>query len=215
MDILVGIFLILTGLAIAFMGIQIFFAILPMLGFLFGFFAGAAAIHHLFDVRFLTTVTGWVVGAIFGIVCALISWYWWYAGVLLSTGVLGVLLGTSLARLLNVNSGLGLFLFGLVGFIGLIALAYTLNLPIYLLIVNTASAGASVLIVGILLVFNQLDRQELGNGTAVALINTSWWWTLVWIAVAVVGIGYQLTVRQETTLPDNRWQPAGTGRAAA
>jgi hypothetical protein len=214
MDILLGLFLILLGLSITFMGIQLFFAILPMLGFVFGFFAGAAAVQALFGDGFLSTLTGWIFGIVAGLVFAFIAWYWWYAGMLLSAGVLGALLGTGLARLFSIDSDWLLFIFAALGFIAVMAVALVLNLPIYLVIMNTATAGATVVVTGLLLLLNRLDRQELGDGTAIAIINESWWWLLVSFAVAVVGIAFQLTMRSGVVLPDGRWEPATGARTA-
>jgi hypothetical protein len=210
-DILLGIFFVLVGLAITFMGIQIFFAILPVLGFLFGFFVGAAAIEAIWDDGFLSTVTGWIVGIVAGLVFGFIAWYWWYAGVLLSAGVLGGLIGTGLADVFGVDNDFVLFLFAFVGFIAAMAIAFVLNLPIYLVILDTGVAGATVVVTGALLIFNQIDRGELGDGTAIAIINESWWWLLVAFVVAVVGMAFQLMMRATVTLPSDRWEPAGTG----
>jgi len=210
-DILLGIFFVVVGLAITCMGIQIFFAILPMLGFLFGFFLGAAGIESIWGDSFLSTVSGWIVGFIAGLIFGFIAWYWWYAGVLLSAGVVGGLVGTGLARLFEIDNDFVLFIFAAVGFIAAMALAFVLNLPIYLVILNTGVAGATVVVTGALLVFNQIDREELGEGTAIAIINESWWWLLVAFVVAVVGIAFQLMMRATVTLPSDRWEPAGTG----
>src|SRR5699024_10012791 len=98
MDILIGLFLIVFGIAIAFIGIQVFFTILPIVGFVAGFFSGAIAVESIFGDGFLSTVTGWIVGAVVGIAFAFIAWYWWYAGVLLAAGSAGSLVATGLAR---------------------------------------------------------------------------------------------------------------------
>lgn len=210
MDILMGIFFVLVGLAIAFMGLQLFFAILPVLGFVLGFFAGASAVESIWNDSFLSTVTGWLVGIVAGLIFGFIAWYWWYAGVLLSAGAVGGLVGTTLARLFEIDSNFLLFLFAFLGFIAAMAIAFVLDLPVYLVILNTGLAGATVVVTGALLIFDRIDRAELADGTAIAIINESWWWLLVSIVVAVVGIAFQLTVRAAVVLPSDRWEPAGT-----
>lgn len=210
MDILMGILLVVFGLTITFMGLQVFFATLPLLGFVFGFFVGAAVIQSLFGDGFLSTVSGWVFGFVVGLLFAFISWFWWYAGVLLSAGALGAVLGTGLVRAFGSSSEWLLFIFGLVGFIALMALTYVLNLPVYLVIVNTAFAGATVLITGVLLVFNRVDYEELGYGTAASIINDSWWWIIVWSVVSVMGLMFQLSMIERVTLPDDRWVNGST-----
>lgn len=210
MDILLGILLVVFGLVITFMGIQVFFATLPLLGFIFGFFVGAAAIEALFGDGFLSTVTGWIIGGVVGLLFALLSWFWWYAGVLLSAGAFGSVLGTGLVRAFGSDAEWLLFIFGLIGFIAVMAVTLVLNLPIYIVIVNTAFAGASVLITGVLLIINRVDYEELGYGTAVSVIEDSWWWILVWSVLAAMGMIFQLSMRSSIQLPEDRWVNGST-----
>jgi len=213
MDILLGILLILFGLAITFMGLQVFFATLPILGFIFGFFVGAAGVEAIWGDSFLSTATGWIAGFVLGVLFALISWLWWYVGALLGAGAWGAALGTGLLQLFDdTPSDWLLFTFAAVGFVGLVVLALVLNLPIYIVIVSTAWAGATILIVGVLLVFNRVNYEELGNGTAAGIINESWWWGLVALVVAIVGMFFQLMMKTAVTLPEEKWAPATSAR---
>jgi hypothetical protein len=213
-DILMGILLVVLGLIVAFMGIQVFFATLPLLGFLFGFFAGASGVESIFGDGFLGTASGWIFGIVAGLIFAFIAWFWWYAGVLVSAGALGAVLGTGLAEAIGIDNGFVLFVFGLVGFVALMAVAFVLDLPIYLVILNTAGVGATALITGVLLLFNRLDYDELAYGSAVSIINESWWWALTWFVVAVLGIAFQLTMKASVHVPEERWVNAGTVRPA-
>jgi hypothetical protein len=214
MDILMGLFLVVFGLAISWIGIQVFFSILPVLGFLFGFFLGASMVEALLGDRFLGTVTGWIVGGAVGVVFALVSWLWWYAGVLMSAGASGAALATGLADAIGINSGFVIFLFAVIGGAAVIALAMLLDLPIYFVIVNTAIAGASVAVTGLLLLFNRVDYDELSYGTAFAIVHESWLWVLAWAAVAVVGMGRQLTLVNSVQLPSQRWTQGQSGIGA-
>jgi hypothetical protein len=209
MDILIGIFLIVFGMSIAFFGIQVFFAILPILGFVTGFFTGAAGVEAIFGDGFLSTVTGWIVGLVVGLLFAAIAWFWWYVGVLLSAGAAGSLLATAIAEAVGIDSGWVLFLFGVVGAAVFIFVSLLVNLPIYVVIANTAIAGASIFISGLMLIFNQVDTEELEEGLAVATVEASWWWVLAWAAVAAIGIGRQLALKDSVRLPSERWEPAG------
>lgn len=214
MDILLGIFLIIFGLAITFMGTSVFFAILPAIGFALGFFTGAAGMQAIFGDGFLSTLGGWVAGFLIGLVFAFISFFWWYAGVLLSAGGVGALLGTGLAQIFGLDDGVLYFLFGLVGFIAFVAVALVLNLPIYLIIISTALGGANLAIIGLLMLFNQVDRQDLGYGTAAAVIDESWWWSLVVLVLAIVGASFQLTMRERLVVPEDKWVNASAAASA-
>ena len=205
MDILVGIFLVIFGLAITFMGTTLFFLVLPMIGFLFGFFIGAAGVEAAFGDGFLGTVSGWIAGLIIGLLFAFISYFWWYAGVLLAAGALGVTLATGLAQAIGLDGGFWIFLFGLIGFIAFASVTYVFNLPIYLIIASTAIAGGNLAVLGVMLIFNRIDTDELAYGTASSIVRESWWWTLVALVVAVIGAGYQLSMRQRLTVPQDKW----------
>jgi hypothetical protein len=213
MDILLSIFLVVFGLVITFAGIQVFSATLPVLGFVFGFFLGAELVHVVLNDGFLGTVTGWIVGIGVGIAFGAIAWYWWYAGVILSSGALGAVLASGLAEALGARSGVTLFIVSVIGFAAFFFLAFVYYAPIYLVILNTAGVGATIVVAGVLLLFNRIETEALGIGAASAAIRESWWWTLVWFALAIAGIGYQLGTRQRVHLPENRWVPASAARA--
>jgi MFS family permease len=205
LDILIGFFLIVLGLAITFAGTALFFLVLPMVGFLFGFFVGAAVVQSAFGDGFLNTVGRWAVGIILGLVFGFISYYWWYAGVLLSAGSIGAVIATGLAQAIGLDSGFWHLLFGLVGFIALASVTYVFNLPVYLVIASTAIAGANLAVLGVMLVFNRVDTDEMVHGTAATIVRESWWWTLIALVVAVIGAGYQLSVRNRLRLPQEKW----------
>jgi hypothetical protein len=208
MDILLGIFLIIFGVAIAFIGLQTFFVMLPLIGLVTGFYVGAQFVSVVFGDGFLSTVTGWIVGVVVGIVFALLAWYWWYAGVLVSSGLIGALLMTGIGHAVGARSSVTLFILAAIGMVAFIILTMMLNLPIYWVIVNTAIGGASIAISGVMLMFNQITREELADGAAVAAINESWFWVLALAVLAAVGIGRQLSLVERVRLPENRWSPA-------
>jgi hypothetical protein len=208
MDILLGIFLIVFGVAIAFIGLQMFFVMLPLIGLVTGFYVGAQLVSVVVGDGFLGTLTGWIVGIVVGVIFALIAWYWWYAGVLVSSGMIGAVLLTGIGHALGARSSVTIFLLAVIGMTAFIVLTLMLNLPIYWVIVNTALGGASIAISGLLLMFNQITREELADGAAVATINESWFWVIAWAALAGVGISRQLTLVQRVRLPNERWSPA-------
>jgi hypothetical protein len=208
MDIVLGILGVVFGLALTFMGLQVFFISLPILGFITGFFVGTIGVTELFGDGFLSTATGIIAGIAIGIVFALLSYLWWYAGALIAAGALGALGGSGLAELFGIDSDWVVFTFSAVGAVVFFVAALLLNLPTYIVIVSTAFAGATTLIAGALLIFNQIDNEELGRGTATAIIGDSFWWTLVWIVVGSLGLIVQLAVRTVIALPEERWTTA-------
>jgi hypothetical protein len=209
-DIVVGILVGLFGLLLCFAGLRIFFIALPFLGFIAGFFVGAAGIAAIFGDGFLSTLSGVLVGLLVGVVFAVLSYLLWYVGALLSAGASGALIGSGLMSLFGVDSGWVIFIASAVGAVLLFVIALILALPVYIVIINTAFIGAAGVITGILLIFNQVNRSELEYGAAWATIEESAFWLIAWMALAVIGVLAQLRVIANVTLPDDRWAPATT-----
>lgn len=208
MDILAGILILLYGLALATMGLRIWFWMLPLLGFLAGFTLGSMLVYQLAGDGVLQTVLSWGVGFIGGIAFALVSWFWWYAGVIIAAASSGGLLASALLASFGVERGWVLLVAGAIGALLAAGVALVLNLPIYLVIANTAIAGAVVAISGLLLVLNRIDLNDLGDGHAVVTIEDSLLWWLLWIGVAVAGMAAQLRFSTVLALPQERFVPA-------
>ncbi|MGH2584539.1 MAG: DUF4203 domain-containing protein [Dehalococcoidia bacterium] len=207
-DFLVGVIVLLLGAAVCFFGLRLFFILLPLWGFLVGFFIGAAGVEALFGDGFLGTAAGWIVGFVVGLVFALLSYIFWYVGALLAAASAGALIGSALMSALDVDTSWAVFLVALAGAILFGGIALLLNLPVLFVVVNTALAGAGAAVAGIMLIFDRIDRQDLRLGAAWALIEESWFWLAVWVVVAAVGLAYQLGGWGRTKLPDDRWSRA-------
>jgi hypothetical protein len=194
MDVLVGIIMIVLGGFLALAGLRVFFIALPIMGFIVGMAGGLALMDHIFDNQFLSTASGIVVGVIFGIVCAVLSYLFWYVAIILGAAYIGATLGSGLMEAFNVNTQWVILIAAVIGAIILGLLTVLLDLPIYWVIVNTAFVGATLVIGGVLLALDRIDRPELSYGTIWAAIDESWFWVIAWIVVAAVGIGAQLAM---------------------
>lgn len=208
MDILIGILTLLLGLAVATMGLRLWFWMLPVLGFMAGFTVGTVLIYQLAGDGILQTVLSWIVGLLVGIAFALISWFWWYLGVIIAAGWAGAALATALAASFGAGADWLLFLVGVIGAAIFTLAAFVLRLPIYLVIVNTAIGGALGVVAGLLLIIDRLDLPNLGGGQAVAVIRDSLGWWLLWLAIAAAGMFIQLRNTAIVALPDDRFVPA-------
>jgi hypothetical protein len=215
MPILVGIILALVGPAVCFFGLRFWFILLPVFGAVAGFFVGARVMQDVFGTGFLSTTVSWIVGIIVAVVFALLSWYVWYAGAIIMAGAVGASLFSGILHALFTNPWGGmLFIVALIGALIFAVGALMLNLPIYIVIVNSALAGASLAIAGLLTIFGTIQVVELANGATLAVVNetklgsASWLWVLAWIVLAVAGVYYQLRSVDEIRLPEEKWVPA-------
>lgn len=207
-DIIIGLFGIVIGLALVFAGLRYFFAVLPILGFVVGFIVGGAGVNAIFGDGIFSTLTSWIVGFFLGLLFAAVSYLWWYAGALIAAGSTGAALGSALVHVFGGSANWVVFLFAGIGFVLFFVAAFALALPIYIVLVNTAFVGATVVIGGLMMVINKIDRSDLYQGNAVAIINDSWWWSIPVIVLAVVGIFSQLAAISTIALPEDRWTTA-------
>ena len=215
MEILVGIILALIGLAVCFFGLRFWFILLPVFGAVTGFFVGARVMQDIFGTGFLSTGVSWIVGIVVAIVFALLSWFVWYAGAIILAGAVGASLFSGILHALFANPwGWVLFIVALIGALVFAVGALVLNLPVYIVIVNSALGGAALAVAGLLTMLGTITTVELANGATVAVVDEArfqgagWLWVLAWIVLAVAGIFYQLRGVAEARLPEERWVPA-------
>jgi hypothetical protein len=215
MEILVGIILALIGLAVCFFGLRFWFILLPVFGAVTGFFVGARVMQDIFGTGFLSTGVSWIVGIVVAIVFALLSWFVWYAGAIILAGAVGASLFSGILHALFANPwGWLLFIVALIGALVFAVGALVLNLPVYIVIVNSALGGAALAVAGLLTMLGTITTVELANGATVAVVDEArfqgagWLWVLAWIVLAVAGVFYQLRSVAEARLPEERWVPA-------
>ena len=195
----------LLGAVLMFGGYRLFLFLLPIWGFFFGFGLGAQTVTLLLGEAFFATVTGWVVGFFVGLIFGLLSYLFYAVAVAVIAGSLGYGIGIGLMGLI----GLGGFLAWLVGIILAIVVIFVTfrwNLQKYVIIIATAAGGASVVIGTFLLTFGNVTLADLGGNPVRAAISGSFWWTLFWILLAVLGIVAQLQANRsyEIEAYDNR-----------
>jgi hypothetical protein len=215
MEILVGIILALVGLAVCFFGLRFWFILLPVFGAVTGFFVGARVMQDIFGTGFLSTGVSWIVGIVVALGFALLSWFVWYAGAIILAGAVGASLFSGILHALFANPwGVVLFIVALIGALVFAVGALVLNLPVYIVIVNSALGGAALAVAGLLTMLGTITTVELANGATVAVVDEArfqgagWLWVLAWIVLAIAGVFYQLRSVVEARLPEERWVPA-------
>jgi hypothetical protein len=211
-QLLVGIGLALIGIFVAFFGLRFWYLLLPLFGAVVGFFIGARLVQELLGTGFLSTVASWVVGIVFGVLFALVSWYVWYLGVILIAGALGAMLASGLLHALFAHPwGWVLVLVTVIGAVIFAGLAVMMHAPSYIIIVASAFAGAALAVAGVMTLLGMLTVGELANGVGIAVIDeaksqdASWVWILGWLVLGAIGVAFQLQRIAEARLPDERW----------
>jgi hypothetical protein len=214
-QVIIGILLALIGLGVCFFGLRYWFILLPIFGAVTGFFVGARVVQEVFGTGFLSTSVSWVVGIIVGLVFALLAWFVWYAGAIIMAGAVGASLFSGILHAIFTNPwGITLFIVALIGAVLFAAIALLLNLPIYIVIVNSALGGAALAVAGVLVLIGNIAVQELSTGATVAVADevrfqgAGIFWYIVFIVLAILGMLFQVQSVSSITLPDQKWVPA-------
>jgi hypothetical protein len=157
----------------------------------------------LFHNAFLGTTTGIVLGLVIGVVFAALAYFFYYVAVVLLGASVGYSIGTGLMAAIGLNpSGFVSVIVGICVAVVLALIILLFNLPKLLIMVFTAIGGAVAMVAGVLMLFGKIHVAGLQYGVAVAVaeLRTEWFWSIVAIALAVVGFLAQWRINQEYTM---------------
>jgi len=182
----------LFGLAVAFGGYRLFLILLPIWGFFFGFGLGAQTLQAIFGVGFLSTISGWVVGFIVGLIFAVLSYLFYIVAVALLAGSFGYGLAVALLTAIGLNFGFFVWLIGIVAGIIVAAVVLIFNIQKYAIIVITAVGGTGAIIFTLLAMFGDLRPAEMLLNPVLTAISNSFWWLLFFLVLAIAGIVVQI-----------------------
>ena len=193
-----ALFAVVLGAAFLFAGYRFFLVMLPIWGFFGGFWIGGYTVALILGGGFLATATGLVVGIVVGLIGAVLSYLFYMVGVLIIAGSFGGALASGIMSALGFDPGLIMAMITIISGVVAALLTLILNLQKYVLIIFTSIAGASLVLLSAMLLFGQvtvIDLQAGGNFLR-PIFQGSWFWGLVWLALAVVGVVAQLRVNR-------------------
>lgn len=185
--ILLGILAIAIGAAVCFAGYKFFLFLLPLFGFVAGFWLGSAAIAELFGSGFLADVTSWVIGAVFGVILAIGSYFFWYIAIVALAGAVGAWLGEAVMSAIGFDAGLLTFLVALAVGLVFVVVAIALRFPKWAVLGLTALGGAGTAVSGLLLILGTITVEAIQDGPFAAAWGAGPIWALITLAVAVAG----------------------------
>lgn len=209
-DWLVGLFLVAIGLLFCFRGYLAMRLIIPLWGATAGFFLGAGLIASFGGDGFLSTALGWAVGMVVAMVFGLLAYLYYEVSVFIAMGAIGFVLGTTIMTALGVSWNWLVILVGLAVAVLLALFAILYDMPMALLTILTATAGASTAIAGLFLILGKLDLADLEDTATVESIAIEWWWYAIYGALVVAGIVAQVTAtgRLQASLKE-QWEASG------
>lgn len=214
-DILLGIIAILVGALFCFRGYLAMRGVIPIWGAFSGFVLGAGLMTSWTGDGFLSTTLSWIVGAAFALVFGLLAYLYYEVSVVIVMATIGFILGASVVTAIGVSWTWVIVLAGLATGVLLAIFAVVADLPMGLLTVLTAFAGASAMVIGTMLLFNIVSIGDFEDITTTERITDDWWWYAIYIGLAIAGIIAQVrsTASMRASLRDS-WAESG-GRQLA
>lgn len=191
-DIVVGVLAIAIGALFCFRGYLAMRVIIPIWGAFVGFFVGAALVAGFTDASFLTNLLGWIVGLAVAMLFALIAYLYYEVSVIIVMASVGFTVGTTAMVALDVTWNWLVVLVGVAVAVGLAFVAIAADVPMLLLVILTALAGSSAVVLGIMLLVGTAETAEFRTEVFVQEIDGAWWWYVIYGVLAIAGIVVQI-----------------------
>jgi Domain of unknown function (DUF4203) len=210
-DVVFALLVILAGGLFCFYGYLAFRVIIPIWGAVVGFSLGAGLIAAATDEGFLRTGLAWIVAIGLAVLFAVLAYLFYWVAVVLAMGSIGFALGTAVMSALGVDWNWVVVLVGVAAGALLAVLAIVADLPMILLVVLSAFAGASTVTAGIMVLTGAIGTDEFTDDAITAHASDDWWWYVVYLALAGAGVVYQARsmARIRGSMRDS-WEARGT-----
>ena len=191
-DIIIGLITIAIGVLFCFRGYLAMRVIIPIWGGFAGFFLGAGLVSGLSGDGFLGTAAGWILGLVLAVVFFLIAYLYYEISVIIVMASIGFTLGSTLMTAIGMTWSWLVIIVGIFVALLLAAIAIVSDLPTGILVLLTSLAGASAILLGGALVFDQIDRGAIDGVTDKS--GAAWWWWVVYAILVVAGLVAQVRV---------------------
>ena len=190
--ILVGLLAIVIGAAWALYGLKLFTILLPIWAFFFGLVTGGQWAAEVFGEGFFSTVLSWGIGIVFGLVLAAISYFWYYAAIVILGGAVGYSLGVGFFEWLGFGTGIIALVVGLIlGAVFAIG-TFLLGVPVLLVMIFSAFSGAAAVVNGVLILLGQIKVEDVNAGIFGSLLNQGIIGTIAFIVLGAAALFYQM-----------------------
>ena len=193
-DIVFALLAIGAGAVFCFRGNLAFRIVIPLWGAFVGFATGAGLVSSLGGDGFLSTWTGWFVGFGVAVLFAALAYLFYAVSVVIAMASIGFSLGASAMLAIGVS---WTWVAVLVGLAFAVLLAYTAivsDLPMVLLTVLSALAGASAITTGVMLLADEITTGEFTDDTITSGHN-EWWVIAMYLILVISGIVAQTRAR--------------------
>lgn len=186
-----GLLAIVVGIVFCYQGYIAMRIVIALWGALAGFTLGGSIGAD--DGGFLSNALSWTLAIVLAVVFALLAYLYYAVSIAIAMGAIGFTLGASALAALGVTWSWLIVLSGLALGVVLAVVAIAGDLPMLLLVLLSAAAGASAIVGGIMLLTGALDSDQITRSASVTdELNDDWYWYFLWFAAAITGAITQL-----------------------
>ncbi len=132
-------------------------------------------------------------GLVLAVVFGVIAYLYYEVSVIIGMTGIGFVLGTSVMVALGVTWSWVIVLSGVVLAVVLAVVAIVGDLPMVLLTILTALAGASTIVAGLMLLVGTVDVEDFDVGVTTENVVDNWWWFAIYGGLVVAGTIAQFT----------------------
>jgi hypothetical protein len=213
-DVVPGLLAVVIGLVLTFFGYVALRAVISVWGAFVGFVLGAALAAQFTADGFLGSVVGWVVALIGAVAFGAIAYLYYAVSVVIAMGAIGFVLGTTVITALGVTWSWVVVVVGVLAGVALAMVAIVGDLPMLILTVLSALAGASITVTGVLLLSGELGTDDLATDTT-GTLDLGGLWLVLYALLVVAGLVVQLrrSGNRAGTLRGT-WDGRGAARAS-
>lgn len=190
----IGVFTLLFGAAFCFLGNRYFRILLPIWGFIAGFWVSEAFVATIFGDSNTAIIAGWIAGLIGGLVLAGLSFFLFKVAVVILGATFGLWFMAGLLTWLGMESSLLVTILAISGAILFAVLTFQDNIRKYLIIAFSALIGATGIVVGLLFLFDPSMVENFRSGVAPLLpsiVQELWLAAVLWLVLALLGAAIQ------------------------
>ena len=199
-DIVIGLVALFAGSVFCYSGYRAFRVIIPIWGAFTGFAAGAGLISALTGDALLAKPIGWVLGLILALGFSVLAYLYYEVAVVLTMGSVGFMAGSALMTALGVSWNWLIVLVAVAVSLVFAVFAITTNFPRIVLVVVSATAGATAMVAGGMLLTGALETADLTRSYVTERIHDDWWWYLGYAFLVISGILSQAAANAQQDL---------------
>lgn len=182
--VIVGLVTLVFGGFLTFAGQRLFRILLPIWGFIFGFWISEAIVAALLGNSTVSVIIGWLAGLVGGLILAAVAYFLFKFGVVLLAATFGYWLVALILEAMGIDTGIVVPILSIAGAVAFGLLAWFGSFERIIVIIATALIGAALMVIGLLFITGQFPVEAFRAG--LSALSLSLQFAPLWIALMVI-----------------------------